>query len=187
MTKVYDDGDVDGELLAKLLDAIPAEAPSSSLKDRLFKSVDDPLVGGRRFERFAAQVARISDVAMERAQELLDKIDDAASWLLSPDMSVYNFSGGARVQNAISGFVRLPPGGVFPEHEHVGDEIVLVLQGTMIDSSGVVHRPGDEVLMKAGSKHSFTAGAGVDLLYLAIIQGGMKIGDSFIGPEDPRY
>jgi anti-sigma factor ChrR (cupin superfamily) len=48
---------------------------------------------------------------------------------------------------ADAGFVRVAAGTVFPLHRHVGDETVLVLQGSYSDSDGAVVRAGEQARM----------------------------------------
>lgn len=176
--------DLDAELLAELVDSLAAAPPSASLKDRLMKSIESE---GRFGERFAERMAVITDLARDKAKELLDAIDDAARWVEGGLLGVnlFHIDGGPRVAGAIVGFVRMAPGAVFPEHTHVGHETVLVIQGGFIDSSGAVHRAGEEVNMAAGSTHSFTAAPGPDLVYLGVVRDGFDIGEAHFGPDSP--
>ena len=177
-----DDDDVDLELLGRMMDALPAEKPAPALKDRLMKSI----AAESRFARFTAAVARIIDVAHDQAEKLVNAIDDATRWEsgLLPGTSLYHIDGGPAVAGAIVGFTRMEAGAVFPEHKHVGEETVLVIQGGFIDSSGAVHRAGDEVHMAAGTTHSFTAAPGPDLVYLGVVLEGFDIGEAHFGPSE---
>jgi quercetin dioxygenase-like cupin family protein len=80
----------------------------------------------------------------------------------------------------------MPQGAVFPEHKHLGDEAVLVVQGSFEDGvSGRVYRAGDVVRMGAGSSHDFRARPGPALVYLVVLAEGLQIGDAVFGPDDP--
>lgn len=184
----FDDvDDVDGELLADLLDAMPAEAPSATLKDRLLKSAA-AVTSSQRYASLLDRIASLTDLAREKAVQLVDALDDATRWVgHGTDMAIFHVDGGPRVANAIVGFVRMPAGAVFPEHEHVGDEVMLILQGSLVTSDGQRHAAGEEVPSRAGTAHSFTVAAGPDLMYLGVIQGGMKIDGNVVGPSDPKY
>jgi putative transcriptional regulator len=175
------DDDLDPELLAALTNAAHREAPSAALQDRLMRSID----GASRFERFAARVGALCDLAHDAAQKLLDSIDDATKWSGSPEMSLFDIQGGPRVAGAVVGFVRMPAGAAFPHHMHLGEEIVLVLQGGLIDEDGTSYRAGEESVRAPGTAHSFTAAPGPDLLYLVVAEKGLQIGDSTFGPGDP--
>jgi mannose-6-phosphate isomerase-like protein (cupin superfamily) len=58
---------------------------------------------------------------------------------------------------------RMEPGATTQPHEHTCDEQFLVLEGELIDHDGYVYRPGDFVLLKAGSRHSSAAPSGATL------------------------
>jgi anti-sigma factor ChrR (cupin superfamily) len=58
---------------------------------------------------------------------------------------------------------RMAPGTSTQPHQHTCDEQFLVLEGELIDNDGYVYRPGDLVLLKAGTQHSSTAPSGATL------------------------
>ena len=157
--------------------------PSPDLKQRLLETLDH----GGRFERFSLATAQLLDLPQEQAQRLLDQVDDPAVWGpgLMPGMALFHVQGGPAVREAITGFVRMEAGVVHPEHEHFGEESVLLLQGSCIDE-GRILRPGDRVVMPAGSQHSFTVRPGPDLLYLAVVHKGFRMGELALYPGDPR-
>lgn len=175
-----DDARIDFELL---LAAEPA-LPSATLKNRLL----DTLRVTHRFDDLEAKVAAIADVSIERARELLLAVDTREVWESGPlpGVDLFHFTGGEKVQNAITGFVRVAPGVAFPDHEHVGDEQVLVLTGTLADSRGMEFLPGDVVDMPAGTHHAFRSVGPALLLIMSVIQGGVIIGGQLIPPGDPR-
>lgn len=171
--------------LASVADALSQRTPPAPLRDRLMQS----LAAGGRLHRFAEQVAELLDVTRTRAEELLDAIDDAASWEPGPGegVTLFHIEGGAAVADAITGFVRVERSGSFPHHEHLGDEAILIVQGGYRDSeSGRVHRPGDVVRMPPGTAHQLNVVAGPKLIYLAIVFGGVDIGGMVLRPGDPR-
>ena len=92
------------------------------------------------------------------------------------------------MERAITGFIRLDSGLVFPPHKHLGEERVLVLQGYYVDQvTGVEYGPGDVVELPANSEHSFEVLAeSTGLLYLAVVQEGVQIGDLVMRYDDPR-
>jgi anti-sigma factor ChrR (cupin superfamily) len=158
--------------------AAPARAPGAHVKARLMTSI-----GGGRFERFAQRFASIFDVAIDRARELLGWIEDPSKWVSSglPGMQAIHFAGGPAVAGADTGHVELQPGAKFPFHEHVGDEITLVLAGTVVDEDGTIYRPGDEIVKTAGTKHDFSAGPG-EVLVFAVRVYGVRYG--LVKPKD---
>lgn len=161
------------EVLSALAVALPPATPSPGLRDRLLASARGPA----RFAPFIDRLARLCDLAVDRAQALLASLSDPATWQTSPgpNISLVHFDGGPRVAAADTGFVRVAAGTPFPDHLHVGDETVLLLQGSYVDSAGAVVRAGDTAQMPAGSRHSFIAGAGEDLIYAVVVFGGIEI------------
>lgn len=172
--------------LARLLAALepePLEAPAD-LRAQLQAEARHE----GRFDRFREIVAELMDVDLPAADALLDGIGDPASWEASPlpQVSLYHLQGGPAVENAITGFVRIRAGDEFPEHVHLGDEEVLVIQGSFVDGvSGAIFRAGDRAQMRAGTRHDFRVRPGPDLIYLVVLQEGLTIGDQRFGPNDP--
>lgn len=142
--------------------------------------------GPGRFAPFIDRLARLVDLAAARAQELLAGLSRPDVWQPSPGPNVHlvHFDGGPACAGADAGFVRLDAGTPFPEHRHLGDETVLVLQGSYLDSSGATVRAGDIVRMPKGSSHHFTAGPDEDLIYAVVVFEGIEIAG--IDPEALR-
>jgi quercetin dioxygenase-like cupin family protein len=84
------------------------------------------------------------------------------------------------------GYVLLITFEVFPDHEHMGDEAMLVVQGSCIDSYGTVMRRGDLIRMPPGTHHEFKALPGPDFIYLGVAMNGFVMGGQHIKPGDPR-
>ena len=172
------------DTLTALSSTLEPIQPSEDVFKRLMTSVDP----ASRFDAFAANVAQLMDVAVEKARGLLAAIDDAGSWEpgLIPGMHLYHLEGGPQTANAIVGFIRQDPGTVFPPHTHQGEESVLVLQGGYQDEDGSVIRAGEIAVGPPGSSHMFTAAEGEDLIYLVVVQEGVQIGDVVMRAGDPR-
>ena len=172
------------EALANVALSLPRTVPAPEIRDRLLKSV----AVTNRFESYAAAVAEIIDVGIDKAHDLLARIDDATSWMATQVEGVFSYDlpVGPAVANAVVGFVRIHPGHLFPDHEHMGDETMLVLQGSCADSGGSIVRRGDLVRMSRGSHHAFTALPGPDFIYLGVAQGGFLMFGEHIKPGDPR-
>lgn len=175
----------DGEVESLALALSEEVAPRASLRDAIVGAAK--LEG--RLDRFAALVAELLDVSEERASALLDGIARPESWTAGPvpGVTLYHVEGGPKVRGMATGFTRMPAGTVFPEHEHLGEETVLVVSGSFEDGvTGRVHRPGDVVRMPAHSAHGFRARPGPALVFLVVLDVGLKIGDLVIGADDPR-
>lgn len=181
LAEVPEDADV--RALVEAL-APPATAPAPAARDALLGAATSE----GRFERFVPTTAALLDVDAAVARRLLELVGTDA-WYTSriPDVSLIDLEGGPRVQGAITGFVRMPAGAAFPEHEHLGPETVFVLQGSFVDeASGAIVRPGERAEQPTGSTHRFTVRPGPDLVYLVVGQTGIRIGDQTLGPDDPR-
>ncbi len=172
------------DLLADLAADLPTVTPSGSLRSRVLNAA---LPSGR-FERFAAVTAELLDLPVQAARALLDRLGDGSVWGpgLTPAMQLFHVQGGAQVDGAITGFVRIESGSGFPDHEHLGDEQVLIIQGSCVDGAGLVLKVGDRHHMSAGTSHGLTVRPGPDLVYLAVVFGGIRIGEEDMRADDPR-
>ena len=172
------------EALANLALSLPRVTPSPHVRERVMKSVSTT----NRFEMFAARVAELIDVSVDKARELVGRIDDATAWMAThvPGVFSYDLPVGPAAVDAVVGFVRVRPGQVFPDHEHMGDEAMLVVQGSCIDSYGTVMRRGDLIRMPPGTHHDFKALPGPDFIYLGVAKNGFVMGGEHIKPGDPR-
>lgn len=173
------------EPLAAIALGVAAISPRPDLRERLLASS----ARAHRFDDLEARVAQLLDVSRETAAQFLLSIDGPAEgWSPGPRPAValLHVDGGPAVRDAVTGFVRVDVGGEFPEHAHVGDEVVLVLQGAFEDSDGRRYGAGDEAVMPAGSTHHFRSIGPARLVGLAIVHGGVVVDGHTLGPRDPR-
>jgi putative transcriptional regulator len=144
--------------------------PSPDVKARLLASA-----GGGRFERFADRMAKLFDVTLDRARELLGLVERGASWENPmPGIALIHFDGGPACAAADCGFVRIQPGCTFPWHTHRGEEINVILSGTLRDSTGKVLQAGDELVQQASTQHDLTAG-NEEVIYVARAMNGIEV------------
>jgi quercetin dioxygenase-like cupin family protein len=158
-------------------------SPPAALRSRLLASIQQG-----RFARYRKIVATLLEVDEVQATELLEGIDEPANFEPSdaPGVTLYHLEGGPSVENAITGFVKVERGGMFPPHEHAGQEYVVILQGSCRDTStGEVVRPGDLAMMAPGGSHALVVEPGPALIYLAVVFTGIRIGERLYGPQDP--
>jgi putative transcriptional regulator len=157
--------------LDSYFDLMPAVAPQAHVKARLLASA-----GGGRFEGFSARVAKLLDVTIDRARELLGLIERPASWEEPvPGVNLIHFEGGPAYAAADCGFVRVAPGCTFPWHTHRGEEVSIILSGAMRDHQGNVVSEGDELVQAEGTQHDLTAGD-EGVLYVARAMNGIEVG-----------
>jgi len=168
--------DADPTLAAELdayLDLVPAVEPAPDVKARLLASV-----GGGRFEKFADRMAKLLDVTVDRARELLALIERPASWFTDPripGVTLIHFEGGPACAAADCGFVRIAPGCTFPWHTHLGEEVAVILSGEMRDHDGNVMRAGDEMRHPQAHHDQLTAGD-EGVLYVTRAINGIELG-----------
>ncbi|HET9624256.1 MAG TPA: hypothetical protein VFP84_22940 [Kofleriaceae bacterium] len=148
-------------------------APSAGVLTRLMASV-----GGGRFEAFSARMARLFDVTVDRARELLGLIERPASWVVQiPGIALVHFDGGPAVAGADCGFVRMSPGAVFPPHGHLGEESVTILTGRVHDvTNNVMYGPGDECIQAEGTQHYLVCVGDEDCIYATRAMEGITVG-----------
>jgi quercetin dioxygenase-like cupin family protein len=161
-------------MLARELDgylALTAVAPPADVEARLLAST-----GGGRFERFASRIAALFDVSVDRARELLGLVERPSSWEHPvPGVSLIHFEGGPAYAAADCGFVRITRGCKFPWHTHRGEEVSVILSGSLHDLDGKVLRAGDELVHQADTEHELVAGGDDDVIYVARAMNGIEV------------
>lgn len=147
-------------------------APSAAVHDRLMASL-----GGGRFERFSSRMASLFDVTVDRARELLGLIERPASWNPgTPGLDLVHFDGGPAFALADCGFIRLAPHAAFPVHTHAGEEVSVILDGSLVDRrSGRTYVAGDEVVEGQDVEHDVVAGP-EGAMYAARAMNGILVG-----------
>lgn len=149
--------------------AQPGARPSPELRERVIEGAQHPL------RAFLDRAARLIDVPLERAADLLDRLADADFWPaeVAPGVCFVDLPTVPAAAGAVVGFVRVRAGRSFPAHAHLGDEVALVLQGALRTDDGREYHPGDHVLALAGSTHLPTALPGEDLVWLSVSREGI--------------
>lgn len=128
-------------------------APAPEVKARLLASV-----GGGQYETYSSRMAKLFDVDVDRAREFLGLAERAASWepQAVPGIHLVHFEGGPAYAAADCGFVRLADGAMFPPHDHLGEEVSLILSGSLrvIENGGErILVAGDELVQPEGTSH----------------------------------
>ena len=131
---------------------------SAALLARLEATLSEP---PHRYAPFFSKAAELFDLPESDVIAQLARLKDPGVWSFAglPGIAKVTVSGGPRVAQAETLFVRFSPGVRFPEHQHVGLERVLVLEGSYQDSTGVLHRAGELREWPSGTAHSFRVGS----------------------------
>ncbi len=147
--------------------------PPPDVHARLMSSI-----GAGAFERHASPMAKLFDVSVDRARELLGLIDRTSSWdTAMPGVHLVHFDGGAAWAAADCGFIKLDVGTAFPLHDHLGEEVSLVLAGRLRDrTSGRIYGPGDEIVANQGEEHDMFCEGEAPCMYAARALNGITIG-----------
>lgn len=180
------DPDLSGRFAAisELVDAVAAdlseEPPPTDGRSRLLDAIEN----ANRFAYLAPKVADLLGVAESTALTHLAGLDDPTAW--GPGVLPGTTMVAVPTDREDVGIVwlKMPAGMEFPHHEHLGSEKVLVVQGRYIDHRGVLHPPGTVLTEDAESEHSFHIDAdGPEFICLAVVQGGIRIGDADVTRE----
>jgi quercetin dioxygenase-like cupin family protein len=159
------------------------EAPSVPAAP--FDRIRSAVQAQRESEALVAPVAELVDTSLRRARYLLRMLHDDTAWLhMYPGCRLMHIRPGPKRLGLDVGFVSLDAGTPFPQHEHLGEETVLVVAGELVDlASGERHGVGARVTLGTGSVHAVMAGPDEQLVYLVVV-GGIQIPGIEI-PEAP--
>jgi quercetin dioxygenase-like cupin family protein len=145
----------------------PVAAPAR-IGQRLMTSI-----GAGRFEWLVPRFAKMFDLDIETSRTRLGLMDRPTSWESSMPVPVQlvHFEAGPACHGADTGLVRVPAGVTFPWHQHEGEEVTLVLEGSCRDHKGNVLQAGDVCTEQGGSAHEFTALGDKDFVYAVRVFG----------------
>ncbi|WP_439133347.1 ChrR family anti-sigma-E factor [Pseudomaricurvus sp.] len=144
---------------SELFSELPTVTVTDTLKERVMAQLDAPAapeltepqsaVDGRA-ENNAGSTAANSNVP-RCLQKLIPNGLDALRWKrLSP--SIYATKLCRDVDGSKVEMLRIKPGGQVAAHNHTGEEVTLVLQGSFSDSEGVYNQ-GDIIYRNKDDKH----------------------------------
>jgi mannose-6-phosphate isomerase-like protein (cupin superfamily) len=155
--------------------------PPAAVKARLMASI-----GKGRYESFAERMGKLFDVTVDKARELLGLTERAASWEAQPVPKIFlvHFDGGPAYAAADCGFIRLDPGGFFPPHKHLGEEVCIVLSGHVRDmASGTLLGPGDELFQAEGTEHYLLNEGTEPVVWAARAMNGIAVAGAPVRPH----
>lgn len=156
------------EAMASLLQPV---APRSLVLAKLLATVERP---PQRYAPFFSRIAALFDLPEEAAIAQCARLGEPDAWRFSglPGVKNVMVQGGPAVEEAEEVlFARFSPGFRFPRHVHTGPERVLVLEGSYLDSSGILHAAGELREWEPGSKHGFRVSASEPCIVAAVVYG----------------
>ena len=149
--------------------------PPTTVRERLLAS----RMRQGRFGIFADRIARMFDISVTDAETLMKRIENPSEWtaFLVEGLEMIPVAAGPKCAGAIATLVRIQPGATFPEHKHVGDETMLVLDGGFSEPAegGEEVWRGDEIFRGDGSAHTLVALPGAPCVAAALIFGHADI------------
>jgi putative transcriptional regulator len=148
--------------------------PPESARLRLLEAVSTT----ERWSPFIAKLAELADLAEAQVRAVFTRAADLLNWeqTMLPHIALFHFDGGPRAAALDVGLVRVGRGMPSPIHRHIGDEWVLVLEGSFVDlMTGETHLPGDLVHRPPGSEHAFKVGDDADLVYVLVLSAGVEL------------
>ena len=157
--------------------ALVVAKPSPDGRATLLAAAANPWV------RFLGGFAALVDVSREVAERMLDRAEAGADWVAGPlpGVNVVHLAGGQATLGADVGLVRMGPGAVFPPHEHLGVESIVVLAGGYADRAGYTLVAGDAETRQVGEPHSFVAGPD-GVVFAVVLREGIAVADPSGGP-----
>ena len=159
--------------LAYMTSELASAPPSAQARARML----DAARPEDRLARYAEPIAALLGIDQPAALEAIARIDDPSAWFeFLPGISLLPVRGGEKAKGSLRGFVRVRAGVEFPEHEHLGEEAVMIMQGYYADGvTGAVFGPGDTPRQQVDTRHAFRVLAdGPDLLGLVVAYGGLR-------------
>jgi len=155
--------------------------PSASLRASVLADV------GRivPYSAYLTDMARLLDGSRKTLESELRDMPHPNTWQEGPidHCRLFPCDAESKLQDAIRSLVLMESGSHFPMHEHLGDEFILILQGSLEQDDGRVFRPGDKLHMAEGTSHEFDVPKGLDLIYFNVVHTGLRIGDLVITPS----
>lgn len=169
-----EDPSADAYELAGALSHAFEQRPPSALRARLLETVAR---SDERYAPFWQRLGEMFDLPLDKMRRVLTDLHSPERWQPAPipGVSLLHFDGGPQVAAADCGLVRLEPGTPFPEHSHLGRELVLVLAGGYREHTGKTYTPGDAHEMQPGTAHSLRADAEHGCLFAVLLRDGIEI------------
>ena len=155
------------ETMAALLQPV---APSHLILAQVLSSIERPPL---RYAPFYARIAELFDLPEEEAIVQCARLAEPNVWSFAglPGIKNVMVQGGPRVCGAEVMFVRFAPGMRFPRHKHDGQERVLVLEGSYVDSDGREHGTGELRVWEPGTSHGFRISSDEPCIVAAVVHG----------------
>jgi hypothetical protein len=160
-------------ILAGVAAASGLAQPSRGARERLLTGATG---GVMRYAPFFFKLGQLFELQRSAVMQACLRSLDDAEWQPGPHPSVrlMHLEGGPHTAGADVGLVSMPSDLPWPLHRHLGEERVLLLEGSYVDHTGRLYQPGDLHDMAAGSEHSFFVQPGQRLVLAVVLFGGFE-------------
>ncbi len=156
--------------------SIAEVTPSKELKTTIF--ADLQATGSEKYAGFIKYLMRFFQLPKATITTILDSLNDisAPAWDKSPFNGAYlhHFKAGGNHADAHCGLIYLKPGTKISNHEHLGEEKMLVIEGEVIIDDGKIYRSGELAISKKGSSHALQAGDNSAAILAVIANDGVN-------------
>lgn len=147
--------------------------PSDELRRRLLVTVS----GRARYAPFVDRVARFFGIDAHEAIAALEAITANDAWSAGPmpGMSSAKLPRAPKVEGRTAVFLRSEAGARCPNHRHLGEERLFILEGGIVESDGSAFHAGDLVVKSAGSSHAFHVPGDGPCIAAYLLESGLEL------------
>lgn len=131
----------------------PPQRPPKNIRDQVLSECS----GVKRFLPRAQRVAQLLELSERAVLHWFERLEQAQYWTPGPAEGTSLILLPTPSQDDVKGFIRLEPNALFPMHDHLGKEHLLVLVGAYTDDSGRSFHPGEEDVHAASTQHAIRA------------------------------
>ncbi len=165
--------------LENIAQAAPELEPSKQLKQSIFAHIEQS--GTKKFVGLTQRIAKFFKLPIQTIEEILETTKDLTLpvWEKAKIEGAYlnHFQAGGDMADAHCGLIYLKPGTKITEHEHMGKEYMLIIQGEVTTSDGNTYQVGEVAVSSKGSSHTLVSGQDSDCIFAVIAIGGVEFKD----------
>lgn len=165
------------ELLAELSAVSACDVSSAEVEQGRARLLATVSQGSERFLPLFDKLTAFFDLSVEALREVFTRAEQSSQWQAGPLpwVSLFHLEGGPALAGLDTGLVRLKKGTPFPRHRHLGNERVLILEGSYRDHEGRYFGPGDVHDMAMGTEHALQMFADEDVLLAVILSAEIEV------------
>ena len=165
------------ELLAELSVVSASDISTGEVEQGRARLLGTVAHGGERFAPLFDKLTKFFDLSVAALREVFTRAEQADQWQPGPLpwVSLFHLQAGPAVAGLDTGLVKLKRGMPFPPHRHLGNERVLILEGSYRDHEQRYYGPGDFHDMAEGTEHALQMSAAEDVLLAVILSAEIEV------------